>query len=113
MLSVAGCQGGKTERVYAVYTGGDWHRGAETIQKYRCGACHVIPGIRDANGYVGPPLNSFAKRTFVGGEVPNQPEYLVQWIKSPQSIEPGTAMPTLGLSDQEARDVAAYLYTLR
>jgi cytochrome c1 len=55
----------------------------------------------------------FAERTFIAGEVPNTPENLVHWIKSPQSIEPGTAMPTLGLSDQQARDVAAYLYTLR
>jgi len=112
-LAMVACQGGKTERVYAVYTGGDVHRGAKLITRYRCGACHVIPGIENANGLVGPPLMFFSKRTFIAGEVPNQPENLVQWIKSPQSIEPGTAMPALGLNDQEARDVAAYLYTLR
>jgi cytochrome c1 len=61
---------------------------------------------------VGPPLLYFSERTFIGGEVPNTPDNLVQWIRSPQSIEAGTAMPTLGLSDQQARDVAAYLYTL-
>jgi cytochrome c1 len=55
----------------------------------------------------------FAERTFIAGEVPNTPDNLVRWIQSPQSIEAGTAMPTLGLTEQQSRDVAAYLYTLR
>jgi cytochrome c1 len=55
----------------------------------------------------------FSDRTFIAGEVPNTTENLIKWVRSPQSIEPNTAMPNLGLSEQEARDVAAYLYTLR
>jgi len=107
------CRGGRANNVYAVYTGGNWQTGKQLIVKYRCGACHTIPGIDDANGMVGPPLIWFARRTYVGGEVPNTPPNLVRWLKDPKSIEPGTAMPDLGLSDQDARDVAAYLYTLR
>ena len=107
-----GCEGGKATNAYAVYTGGDARRGVKVIEKYRCGACHVIPGINNANGLVGPPLMWWSRRTFVGGEVPNKPDDLVRWIMSPKSIEPGTAMPALGLSEQEARDAAAYLYTL-
>lgn len=107
------CTGGKVTSAYTVETGGDVHRGAALINQYRCGACHLIPGIHDARGMVGPPLIYFAQRTFIAGEVPNSPANLVQWIRSPKSIEPGTAMPDLGLSEQEARDVAAYLYTLR
>lgn len=110
---MTGCQGGKTERVYAVYTGGDAHRGAKLIQQYGCGSCHTIPGIHNAHGVVGPPLYFFSRRTFIAGELPNSPDNLVRWLKSPPSVEPGTAMPALGLSDQQARDVAAYLYTLR
>ncbi len=113
LVASVGCEGGKKTNVYAVYTGGDWHRGAQVIDQFRCGACHIIPGIHDADGLVGPPLMKFGRRTYIGGELPNQPENLVRWIKSPQSVEPGTAMPTLGLSDQQARDAAAYLYTLR
>lgn len=112
LLVSTACQGGKEQRVYAVYTGGDPARGVQAIEKYRCGACHIIPGIHNANGLVGPPLLYWSRRTYVGGEVPNNPENLEKWIMSPKSIEPGTAMPTLGLSDQEAKDVAAYLYTL-
>lgn len=109
----ASCVGGRTSRAYSVYTGGDPHRGAQLIKQYGCGACHVIPGIRDAQGMVGPPLMFFSRRTYIAGELPNTPDNLVRWIKSPPSVEPGTAMPVLGLDDQQARDVAAYLYTLR
>jgi len=112
LLTGLGCEGGKKTNVYVVYTGGDWHRGKELIDQYRCGACHVIPGVRHANGLVGPPLLWWGRRTYIAGELPNSPENLVRWIRSPKSVEPGTAMPDLGLSDQEARDVAAYLYTL-
>lgn len=107
------CVGGKQTEGYAIHTGGDVRRGAEVISQFRCGACHIIPGIENANGLVGPPLTMFGRRTFVGGEVPNTPENLVRWILSPQSIEAGTAMPQLGLTEQQARDAAAYLYTLR
>ena len=93
--------------------GGDASHGPAVIEAYGCGACHAIPGVRSARGLVGPPLLWWSRRTFIAGEVPNTPENLVHWIQSPQSIEAHTAMPTLGLSDQDARDVAAYLYTLR
>jgi cytochrome c1 len=56
---------------------------------------------------VGPPLLWWSRRTFIAGELPNTPENLVRWIRDPQAVEPHTAMPTLGLSDAEARDVAA------
>ena len=113
VLSLAACEGGKKTNVYAVYTGGDWSRGKQVIDHYRCGACHTIPGIPDAHGLVGPPLIKWGRRTYIGGELPNTPDNLVRWIISPKSIEPGTAMPELGLSEQEARDAAAYLYTIR
>lgn len=113
LLLAIGCEGGKTTNVYTAYTGGNAGRGAEVIGHYRCGACHSIPGIDNANGLVGPPLMWWSRRTFIAGELPNKPENLVHWIRSPQSIVPGNAMPDLGLSEEEARDAAAYLYTLR
>jgi cytochrome c len=88
-------------------------RGKRQIIAYGCGSCHVIPGIRQATGLVGPPLTHFAKRAYIAGEVPNTPEFLTQWIAVPQSIEPGTVMPNLGVSYGKARDIAAYLYTLK
>lgn len=115
MLAAAACSGSNpTEAVgYTVWTGGSPERGRQVIEQFNCGACHTIPGVRNARGLVAPPLYWFSRRTYVAGEVPNTPDNLIQWVRSPQSIEPKTAMPTLGLSDQQARDVAAYLYTLR
>ena len=112
----AACRGGNP--TFAVsysprVDGGDAGRGRETIERYGCGSCHTIPGVRDARGLVGPPLLWWSRRTFIAGEIPNTPENLVKWIRSPQDVETRTAMPALGLSDAQARDVAAYLYTLR
>lgn len=112
-LHLSGCYGGKTERAYPVYTGGHAERGVHVIAIKGCGSCHTIPGIREARGLVGPPLTLFSRRSFIAGELPNTPENLVRWVRGPQTVEPKTAMPNLGLSEQEARDVAAYLYTLR
>jgi cytochrome c len=107
------CSGGKTARAYSIVTGGAPGRGEQIILSKSCGSCHTIPGVRGARGLVGPPLEFFGRRTFIAGELPNTPDNLVRWIRSPQSVEAGTAMPNLGLSEQQARDVAAYLYTLR
>ena len=109
----AGCRGGKWDPTYVVTTGGNPDRGEEVLEAAPCGSCHNIPGVANAHGRIGPPLDFFSERSFIAGAVPNSPENLVQWILDPQSIEPGTAMPDVGLTDEQARDVAAYLYTLR
>jgi cytochrome c1 len=107
------CQDGRAMPNYLPRTGGDAAAGAVVIAQKGCGSCHTIPGIRGARGLVGPPLLFFSRRTMIAGEMPNTPENLVSWIRSPQSIEAKTAMPNLGLTDAEAHNVAAYLYTLR
>jgi cytochrome c2 len=86
-------------------------RGKAMIEKIGCGGCHVIPGIRMAGGRVGPPLDRFARRRTVAGKLPNTPDALARWIAHPQQIVPGNDMPDLGLSNRQARDVAAYLLT--
>jgi cytochrome c len=112
VVGLAGCTGGKATPVYEPGTGGNTQAGKQVIQAYGCGACHTIPGIHSANGVVGPPLFFMARRTMIAGELPNTPGNLVRWIEDPPSVEPGTAMPKLGLSERDARDAAAYLYTL-
>ncbi len=91
---------------------GDPDRGRVTIQAYGCGSCHMIPGA-EAQGTVGPPLVHFASRVYIAGVMPNTLERLITWLTVPQAVKPGTAMPDMGLTDGEARDVAAYLYTLK
>lgn len=94
-------------------TGGNPDQGAVLIRKYGCSACHTIPGIEGARATIGPPLDRIAQRTYLAGQLPNNPENLIRWITDPQSIERGTAMPDVGVSDREARHIAAYLYTLQ
>lgn len=110
---LSACTGGRAVSMASAGTGGNPARGAALIQDYGCGRCHTIPGIRAADGVVGPPLFFFSRRVYIAGEVPNTPENLIRWVRNPPAIEPGTAMPVLGLDEQQARDVAAYLYTLR
>jgi cytochrome c2 len=92
--------------------GGHPRQGASLIRKFGCGTCHTIPGIADANGEVGPPLTAIARRVYIAGMLRNSPGNLIRWLKDPQAVVPGNAMPKMGISDDEARDIAAYLYTL-
>ena len=107
---ISGCKHGA---IVSASTHGSADRGKAVIAIYGCGKCHTIPGIRGANGVVGPPLASVALRTYIAGNFPNTPDTLAHWIMSPQTMKPKTAMPSLGLSEPQARDVAAYLETLR
>lgn len=109
---LCGCHG-DVEETAAAMTGGSPSRGKEVIRRYGCEACHSIPGIAGARGQVGPPLDGIANRTYLAGQLSNTPENLIRWIRDPQSIQPGTAMPEMGVTEQDGKDIAAYLYTLR
>ncbi len=98
---------------YSPVADGDPDRGVESLQAYGCGACHVIPGVPGAVSYVGPPLTDWAERHYIAGSLSNTPENLMLWLREPQTVEPGTAMPDMGVTEQAARDMSAYLYTLR
>jgi cytochrome c2 len=91
---------------------GDADRGRTALTRYECGVCHVIPGVPGAVGQVGPSLNSFARHPYIAGKFPNDPEMLVRWISDAPAYAPQTAMPTIAMRDQDARDMAAYLYEL-
>lgn len=112
-LTLAGCNAGKVTRQVTAGGVGDANHGRQLIVSYGCGACHLVPGIRNARGMVGPPLLYFARRTMIAGELPNTPENLTRWIQHPREVEPKTAMPELGVTQDEANDIAAYLYTLK
>jgi len=93
--------------------GGDARRGAELISRFGCAACHTVPGVSGAHGTVGPPLDHFAARVYIAGILPNTPPNLVHWIRDPQGVVPGNAMPNMGVTEAQARDIAAYLYKQR
>ena len=101
------------ERDAVALVGGDVVRGKAAIRRYGCGSCHQIRGIHGADGLVGPPLAGLVRRAYVAGVLPNTPSNLVTWIVNPPAVDSKTAMPFLGVTPGEARDIATYLYTLR
>ena len=93
--------------------GADRARAPDLMRHYGCTACHTVPGVPGANATVGPPLKGLGDRPYVAGVLANTPANLVRWIVHPREVDPRTAMPETGISEKEARDVAAYLYTAR
>lgn len=94
-------------------TGGDVERGKMLARELGCVACHVMPGVRGPKSSVGPPLEKFGGRSFVGGAADNTPEHVMRFIRDPRAVAPKSAMPNVGVKEAEARDLAAYLYSLR
>jgi cytochrome c1 len=91
-------------------TRGEPDKAARAIRQYGCAACHDIPGVQSPGGLAGPSLSGMAQRLYVGGAIENSPDNLVRWIVNPQQFRVNTAMPATGISESEARNVAAYLY---
>ena len=113
MLAGAACDREPADRSMRQLTGGDSHRGRQIVRAYGCTACHLIPGVPGPDARVGPPLAGIASRAFIAGVLPNQPGNMIRWIRDPQGVGQRTAMPDMGVTDQDARDIAAFLYTLR
>jgi cytochrome c len=108
LLALAACS---SEAPRHVVAGGDEARGRALAERYGCASCHS--GLPGAQGTVGPPLQKIVHRSYLGGVLPNTPENMTAWIARPQRYAPGTAMPDLGVTEAEARDIAAYLYSLQ
>ena len=106
---LAGCGGERP----ATAAGPSVERGRLLLAQYQCGSCHAIPGVPASRGQVAPPLEAFGLRSYIAGRVANRPDALARWIESPQALVPGTAMPSMGASDVDARDMEAYLSSLR
>src|SRR5204862_7458419 len=112
-LAVSGCSS-PSDRAYAEeITRGHAGAGRNDIQRYGCGSCHRIPGISGADSLVGPSLERIASRVYIAGQLINEPNAMIAWIRDPRHLRSPTAMPVLGVGEQEGRDIAAYLYTLK
>jgi cytochrome c len=93
-----------------IITGGNVARGKRLFSSYGCGGCHGLAGVPQARGLVGPTLDGIGSRAVLAGRLENKPDNLKRWIRDPQGVSPGSAMPNLGVSAQDARDIAAFLY---
>lgn len=87
----------------------DAQRGKRALEQYACATCHEIPGVTGATVPVGPSLRKLAFRTYIAGVLPNTSGNMIRWLREPQAIKPGTAMPDLRVSERDARDIAAFL----
>lgn len=94
-------------------TTGDANAGRAALEAYDCGVCHRIPGVRGAVGLVGPPLEGFGNRIYITGRFANTEPMLERWIVDPPALVPATAMPSVGVDEHDARNMAAYLLSLR
>ena len=95
----------------AAETGGDPRRGESLFIQYGCGSCHSLKNVRTATGMVGPPLDGIALRMIIAGHLANNPDNMQRWIRDPQHVSPGTAMPDLQVGARDSRDITAFLYT--
>jgi cytochrome c2 len=114
--ALAGCGNLSAANVRAAWNitgGGNARRGPTLMRNYGCVTCHTVYELPGARGLVGPPLDGVTQRLYLAGELPNTPENLIQWIQHPHAVEPHTIMPEMSVTDQDSRDIAAYLYTLR
>ena len=107
LMLFAGCQRSRTA---PVVPGGDVGRGMSATSRFGCGSCHTIAGIPGAHGRVGPPLVGIPNRLYIAGMLENNPQSLMQWILDPHTVNAQTAMPNVGLTMQDAADIAAFLY---
>jgi cytochrome c len=111
-MAVAACVPGPKPGEPAAIQG-DPERGRRLLSQYQCGTCHTIPGVPASRGQVASTLAGFGQRSYIAGRLPNRMELLVQWIVHPQGLVPGTPMPSMGVSAEDARHMAAYLMEQR
>ncbi len=111
MMLVAGCKPAPDTRQHV--PSADPARGLAAIERVGCAACHRIPGVTWPKGELGPSLEQFGDQGMIAGRLPNRPDVLAHFVRAAPDLIPGTTMPAMPLNEKEARDVAAYLYTLR
>jgi cytochrome c2 len=104
---LAGCSPAKSQASANV------QRGRALVSWYGCETCHSVPAPSPVRGNVGPPLAGIAKRAYLAGRLPNTPDNMLRWIQDPRQTDPQTLMPELGVTEQDGRDIVAFLYTLR
>jgi len=108
-IGLPGCRPALTADMQPLQARGQEEQARLALQQYACIACHRVPGVVGPDTHVGPPLEGFARREWLPGGLPNTRENLVRWLRAPQSLHPGTAMPDMGLTEPHAQWIAAYL----
>jgi cytochrome c2 len=111
-IVLAACSDAQDPSSRLAIAGGEPEQGHALIQAYGCGTCHTIEDVRGARGKVGPRLENYAQQHLLAGFLPNTPQNLIAWLIDPVALKPTTGMPAQGVTEMEARHMAAYLYSL-
>ena len=112
-LALAGCGDAPApDRSYRTVPQGEPQRGLQLLSRYQCGSCHAIPGAVSHSLNSAPSLAGFGRRSYIAGRIPNDARHLQQWLQDPKALFPQTTMPDLGVTPDDARDIAAYLMSL-
>ncbi|WP_200879404.1 c-type cytochrome [Microvirga sp. BSC39] len=112
LTGLAACSDTQDPSSRLAIAGGEPEQGHALIQAYGCGTCHTIENVRGARGKVGPRLENYAQQHLLAGFLPNTPRNLIAWLIDPPALKPATGMPAQGVTEAEARHMAAYLYSL-
>ena len=111
LLVLIGCQFKQPDKLDETVSVPNLKRGKTLVFAYGCAVCHTIGGVNDYPGSIGPPITNWAKRKYIAGKLPNRMSQLILWLKNPKAYKKQTAMPNLGITEDEAVDIAAYLYS--
>ena len=112
LTGLAACSDSEGQSSRLAIAGGEPEQGHALIHAYGCGTCHTIENVRGARGKVGPRLENYAQQHLLAGSLPNTPRNLIAWLMDPPALKPTTGMPAQGVTEAEARHIAAYLYSL-
>jgi cytochrome c1 len=112
LTGLVACRDAADQSSRLMIAGGEPEQGHALIHAYGCGTCHTIENVRGARGKVGPRLEEYAQQHLLAGFLPNTPRNLIAWLMDPVALKPTTGMPAQGLTEAEARHIAAYLYSL-
>jgi cytochrome c2 len=110
-ILMIGCGG--AEKRQTSDGGGNADHGKRLVTQYGCVTCHVIPGVEGPRGMVGPSLEHMASRTMIANKFPNDAQTMSRWLQNPQSLDPQSSMPNIGVTAADGRDMTAYLATLK
>jgi cytochrome c len=120
LLAVTGCQSApaasSAPASAPVELSADAQAGKQLFVSKGCVACHRAPNVPEAQGSIGPNLRGVGNASShpkIAGVIDNNPENMKRWLMNPPTFKPGTAMPSLGLSDDEAARLTAFLETLK
>jgi cbb3-type cytochrome oxidase cytochrome c subunit len=93
------------------YAGGNAAKGKEIVESVGCLACHSVGDQTKVRALRGSSYDIAPELTRVGSKV--TPDWIYDWIRNPRHYNPTTKMPNLRLTEGEARDVTAYLSSLK